>query len=302
LEFANHLNAADLRGSICAIATPFYATGELDLPGFARLLQHQIAGGSSGIVVAGSTGESTALEEHEFVSLLELARQIVTDQAAAGFRLIAGTGLPSTKKTLRLTQLARDCGADAALVVAPAYVRPTAEGLYQHYSYLADLADLPIVLYNVPSRTGCDLLPETVARLAEHPHIIGIKEALPDMARLQALLALQSPQFAVLSGDDPTALAAFELGTAGLISVAANALPRQMSELFALSSTDLPAAQRLNAALAAIFNALALEPNPIPIKWALAELNFCTAELRLPLHILSAPHRAELQKALSAFA
>jgi len=181
-------------------------------------------------------------------------------------------------------------------------VRPTAEGLYQHYSYLADLADLPIVLYNVPSRTGCDLLPETVARLAEHPHIIGIKEALPDMARLQALLALQSPQFAVLSGDDPTALAAFELGAAGLISVAANALPRQMSELFALSSANLMAAAQLNAALIPIFNALALEPNPIPVKWALAELNFCTPELRLPLHTLSDQHRTELRTALSKFA
>lgn len=290
-----------LSGSICAIVTPFLSSGELDLPAFSKLVQYQIWAGSTGIVVAGSTGESSALVEHEFVSLLELARKIVSDQAAPNFKLIAGTGLPSTSKTLRLTQLAKDLGADAALVVTPAYVRPTAEGLYRHYSLLADSSGLPIVLYNVPSRTGCDLLPETVARLCAHPQIVGIKEALPDMDRLQSLLALQSAQFAVLSGDDPTALEAFELGADGLISVAANAVPRQMSDLYALSRSDLAAAAALNTALTPLFAALALEPNPIPIKWALAELNVCTPELRLPLHTLSEQHRAPLRTALAAF-
>lgn len=301
MELANHSNSSVLTGSICALVTPFLATGALDLPAFTRLVRHQIDGGSAGIVVAGSTGESSALEEHEFISLLELARKISSEHAAPNFKLIAGTGLPSTQKTLRLTQLAKDLGADAALVVTPAYVRPTAEGLYRHYSLLADSAGLPIVLYNVPSRTGCDLMPETVARLCAHPQIVGIKEALPDMHRVRALLALQSPQFAVLSGDDPTALEAFVLRADGLISVAANALPRQMSDLFTLARADLPAASALNTALSPLFAALALEPNPIPIKWALAELNFCTPELRLPLHVLPEPHRALLRAALGAF-
>jgi 4-hydroxy-tetrahydrodipicolinate synthase len=287
-------------GSICAIVTPFLSSGEPDLPAFSKLVQYQIWAGSTGIVVAGSTGESAALEESEFVSLLELARKIVSAKAPVSFRLIAGTGLPNTQKTLRLTQIARDCGADAALIVTPAYVRPTAEGLYRHYSTLADLADLPIILYNVPSRTGCDLLPDITARLCTHPQIIGIKEALPVMERLRALLALQSVDFAVLSGDDPTALEAFKLGAVGLISVAANAVPRHMSDLFTLSSTNLAEATQLNAALAPLFDALALEPNPIPIKWALAELNLCTPELRLPLTTLSDVHHPALRNALNA--
>ncbi len=278
-----------LHGSICAIVTPFDADGALDLGAFARLLDRHLAAGTQGVVVAGSTGESASLEESEFQRLLAFA------VAHLGGRLpvIAGCGAPATHKALRLSRIAEAEGAQASLVVTPYYVRPTQEGLYRHYALLADEGRLPLVLYNVPSRTGCDLLPETVARLVGRAQVAGIKEARPEPSRMQALLALRTPGFAVISGDDPTFVRAILAGADGVISVAANVCPgplRVLADLAAAARAD--EAQALDARLAPLYAALGVESNPIPAKWLLHRLGLAGPGLRLPLVEISDAARA----------
>jgi len=279
-----------LSGSIVALATPFGANDHaLDLDACGRLIDAQIAQGTRAIVMAGSTGEAAALDEHEFSTLLAFA------VARIGKRVpvLAGTGLPATKKTIAQTQRARDAGVDIALVVAPAYVRPTQEGMYRHYSEVADHGGLPVVLYNVPGRTACDLLPETVARLTRHGNIIGIKEARSEPERMQALLAFQSDGFVVLSGDDPTAMRAMLDGAKGVISVAANAAPAAFSAMCERAiACDVDGAARADARLHALYEFLGVEPNPIPVKWLLSALGFGGADMRLPLVPLSPAHQA----------
>lgn len=279
-----------LSGSIVALATPFGANDHaLDLDACGRLIDVQIAQGTRAIVMAGSTGEAAALDEQEFAALIEFA------VARIGKRVpvLAGTGLPATKKTIAQTRRARDAGADIALVVAPAYVRPTQEGMYRHFSEVADHGGLPVVLYNVPSRTACDLLPETVARLTRHGNIVGIKEARSERERMQALLAFQSDRFAVLSGDDPTALRAMLDGAKGVISVAANAAPGAFAAMCEhATACDADGATRADARLQPLYEFLGVEPNPIPVKWLVSALGFGTPELRLPLVPLSPAHHA----------
>jgi 4-hydroxy-tetrahydrodipicolinate synthase len=280
-----------LSGSIVALATPFGANDHaLDLDACGRLIDAQIAQGTRAIVMAGSTGEAAALDEHEFSTLLAFA------VARIGKRVpvLAGTGLPATKKTIAQTQRARDAGVDVALVVAPAYVRPTQEGMYRHYSEVADHGGLPVVLYNVPSRTACDLLPETVAKLTRHGNIVGIKEARSERERMQALLTYQSDRFAVLSGDDPTAMRAMLDGAKGVISVAANAAPAAFAAMCERAiACDVDGATKADARLHALYEFLGVEPNPIPVKWLLSALGFGTAEMRLPLVPLSPVHHAK---------
>jgi 4-hydroxy-tetrahydrodipicolinate synthase len=271
-------------GSITALATPFAANGDVDFDAWNALLAHQIAAGTQAVVVAGSTGEAAALSDAEYVDLVQAAQRVV----AARVPVIAGTGLSNTAKTIAQCRVARDAGADAALVVTPPYVRPTQEGLRRHYLEVADNGGLPVLLYNVPGRTGCDLLPDTVAQLASHPNIVAIKEARPEAERMHALLALRSPTFAVLSGDDPTACRAVLAGADGVISVASNVVPaafRRLIDLAREGRTD--EAQALDAELQPIFAFLGIEPNPIPVKALLAELGRCRDMLRLPLLPLS---------------
>lgn len=279
-----------LSGSICALATPFAARdGAIDFDAFGRLVDHQLAGGTRALVAAGSTGEAAALDDAEFSALLEFAAARIDRRVP----LLAGTGLSATRKTIAQTLRARDAGADAALIAAPPYVRPTQEGMYRHYSEIAEHGGLPVVLYNVPTRTACDLLPETVARLARHDNIVGIKEALPDAARMSALLALRSPQFAVLSGDDPTALRALLAGADGVISVAANVAPRWFANLCeAAMAGDAVRAEAADLRLAPLYALLGAEPNPIPLKWCLSELGIGEAHMRLPLLEFSAGQHA----------
>ena len=280
-----------LSGSIVALATPFGANDHaLDLDACGRLIDAQIAQGTRAIVMAGSTGEAAALDEHEFSTLLAFA------VARIGRRVpvLAGTGLSATKKTIAQTQRARDAGVDIALIVAPAYVRPTQEGMYRHYSEVADHGGLPVVLYNVPSRTACDLLPETVAKLTRHGNIVGIKEARSERERMQALLTYQSDRFAVLSGDDPTAMRAMLDGAKGVISVAANAAPAAFAAMCERAiACDVDGATKADARLHALYEFLGVEPNPIPVKWLLSALDFGTAEMRLPLVPLSPAHHAK---------
>jgi 4-hydroxy-tetrahydrodipicolinate synthase len=293
----SEINTTLARGSICALITPFSAAGEIDWAALKALIEAQIAGGTDALVIAGSTGESVALTEAEFSALVTESVKI----AGQRIGIIAGTGTPSTARTQALGAIAAEAGAQAALVVTPAYCRPTQDGLFRHFQRVADSSALPVILYNVPARTAVDLWPETVARLCGHKNIIGIKEALPDMARMQQLLTLQDAHFAVLSGDDPTAAQAIALGARGLISVAANPIPAQMKALVTAALTaKSDAVAALMAILNPLFDALGLEPNPIPVKWAMHYLKLCRADLRLPLSEFSATHHATLATALDS--
>lgn len=275
-----------LSGSITALATPFTAAGEIDMAAWRDLLQWQLDGGTQALVVAGSTGEAAALYDPEFDALLRSAVEFVAGRVP----VLAGTGLSNTAKTIEQTRRAAALGADGALVVTPPYVRPTQAGLLAHYLAIADDGALPVLLYNVPGRTGCDLLPETAAELAAHPRIVGIKEARSEAERMQALLALRNDDFAVLSGDDPTCARAMLAGADGVISVASNAAPAAMRLLCDLSRAGKRSeAERSDARLAALFDFLNVEPNPIAVK-ALLTRQGIGRGLRLPLLPLSAQH------------
>jgi 4-hydroxy-tetrahydrodipicolinate synthase len=274
-----------LSGSITALATPFDASGELDLDAWRQLLRAQLDAGTQGVVVAGSTGEAAALLDPEYDLLLRTAVETVGGRIP----VLAGTGLSNTLKTIELTRRVAALGADAALVVTPPYVRPTQAGLVAHYRALASDAALPVVLYNVPGRTGCDLLPETVAELAGHPRIIGIKEARNEPERMTALLALRDPGFAVLSGDDPTACRAMLQGADGVVSVASNVVPGMFRRLCDLARARDAQAGAVDAQMRDLYDFLGVEPNPIPLKALLSRLGIGHG-LRLPLTDLSAAH------------
>jgi 4-hydroxy-tetrahydrodipicolinate synthase len=273
-------------GCITALATPFTAAGDLDLDAWHRLLDQQLAGGVQGVVVAGSTGEAAALDDAEYVALIRAA----AEHLAGRMPVIAGTGQMNTAKTIAQTRLAASAGAQVALVVVPAYVRPTQAGMVAHFTAVAEQGGLPVLLYNVPGRTGSDLLPETVATLAVHPNIIGLKEARAEVERMQALLPLRSQTFAVLSGDDGTAARAMLAGADGLISVGSNALPGSFSRLCALARAgDAAQARALDAQLSPYHDFNGVEPNPIPVKALLQRLGVGQG-LRLPLLPLSPSH------------
>jgi 4-hydroxy-tetrahydrodipicolinate synthase len=277
-----------LSGSSTALATPVATAGAIAFAAWHRLVDAQLAGGTRGIVVAGSTGEAAALTDDEFVRLLRAAAA----QVAGRIPVLAGTGLSNTAKTIAQTRLARDAGADAALVVTPPYVRPTPDGLLAHYRAVAAQGGLPVVLYNVPGRTGCDMQPETVAELAGDPNIIALKEARGDEARWQALYPLASRGFALLSGDDPTFVRAMAGGAAGVISVASNVVPATFARLCELLADGRRGeAEALDERLRGLYDFLGVEPNPIPVKAVLQRLGI-GAGLRLPLLPLSAAHGA----------
>jgi 4-hydroxy-tetrahydrodipicolinate synthase len=287
----------NLSGSICALATPFRAADDaIDFDALHRLIDFQIGSGTRGLVVAGSTGEGAALAGAEFASLIEGTNKTVGGRIP----LLAGTGMQSTLKTIEQTRLAASAGAELALVVTPAYVRPTQEGLYRHFSEVADKGGLPVVLYNVPSRSACDLLPETVARLCTQSAIVGIKEARTEADRMHDLLALKSETFALLSGDDPTCGRAILAGADGVISVAANVAPSLMQALcLAAAEGDAAGVSRFNSQMHELFELLAVEPNPIPVKWCLQRLGFGTDHVRLPLLSMSAAYHAQAERVLN---
>ncbi|TAM98252.1 MAG: 4-hydroxy-tetrahydrodipicolinate synthase [Rhodanobacteraceae bacterium] len=286
----------EIAGSICAIATPFTADGALDLPAFGRLIDHQLDGGTQGIVVAGSTGEAHMLDEHDYERLLAFA----VERVARRVPVIAGTGEAATSKTVALTRRAKSLGADAALVVTPYYVRPTQEGLYRHFAEVGEHCDIPVVMYNVPSRTGCDMLPETVASLRDTAGIVGIKEAVGTPERIAAIAQLRRSGFVYLSGDDGSAAAAMLAGAGGVVSVVNNLVPRAFRALCdAARDGDRAATARHAARIEPLLVALDCAPNPIPVKAGLAELGLCNATLRLPLVELPVgPARRHLRETL----
>lgn len=278
-----------LSGSITALATPFTVTGEIDFDAWRRLLHAQLDGGTEAVVVAGSTGEASTLYDVEYDALLRTAVETIGGRIP----VLAGTGLSGTAKTVEQTRRAAALGADAALVVTPAYVRPTQSGLLAHFRQVAGEGGLPVVLYNVPVRTGCDLLPETVEALAAHDGIVGIKEARSEPERMTALLSLRGEGFAVLGGDDATASRAMLAGADGVVSVVANVVPRAFRALCDLSRSGRgDEAASLDARLRELYEFSGVEPNPIPVK-ALLEFQGIGRGLRLPLQPLSDTHRAD---------
>ena len=286
-----------LSGSLVAIVTPMQDDGGLDLDAWDRLLDLHLQAGTRGIVVGGSTGESVTLTEDEQATLLARARRRI----AGRMTLIAGVGGSSTAAvTARVKQLA-GAGLDAVLVVTPAYNRPTQEGLYRHFTAIAASAPAPVVLYNVPSRTAVDLLPATVARLAELPGLIGIKEAMGDVQRIRELVACVPADFSVLSGDDATACEAVLAGARGVISVTANVVPQAVATVMqAALRGERAVAEQADRRLAALHRDLAVESNPIPVKWALAEMGLIRTGIRLPLTWLSESLRPRVRAALEA--
>ncbi|MGQ9659073.1 MAG: 4-hydroxy-tetrahydrodipicolinate synthase [Thermochromatium sp.] len=268
------------RGSIVALITPMRADGEIDDASLQRLIDFHVAQGTSAIVSVGTTGESATLSEQEHCALIRRTVEL----AAGRLPVIAGTGANSTHEAIALTRCAREVGADAALLVTPYYNKPTQQGLYLHYKAIAEAVDIPQILYNVPSRTACDMLPETVARLAEIDNIVGLKEATGDLTRVARLRADCGPDFALYSGDDATACEFMLRGGDGVISVTANVAPRLMQAMCeAALAGDRTRAEAIDARLAALHRALFIQSNPIPVKWAVAELGLCQAGIRLPL-------------------
>ena len=282
-------------GSLVALVTPMLDDGALDMPAWDRLLDLHLSSGTAGVVVGGSTGESVALSEVEQDLLLARARR----RAAGRMAVIAGVGGSSTAAVAARVRGLAAAAPDALLVVTPAYNRPTQDGLYRHFATLAAAAPAPVLLYNVPARTAVDLLPATVASLAAHPRIVGIKEAAGDLVRVRELLTLVPRGFAVLSGDDPTACEAVLAGARGVISVTANVVPAAVAAVMAAALRgERELALRLDADLQPLHQALSLEANPIPVKWALAEMKMINPGIRLPLTWLSAAAQPQLRHAL----
>jgi 4-hydroxy-tetrahydrodipicolinate synthase len=278
-----------LSGSITALATPFTAAGDVDFPAWQRLLDRQLEAGTEGVVVAGSTGEAATLSDPEYARLLREA----VSRVAGRIPVLAGTGQSGTARTIAQTRFAKEHGADVALVVTPPYVRPTQAGLLAHYRAVAGEGGLPVVLYNVPGRTGCDLQPGTVAALCRHPGIIGLKEARGDEARWRELYPLAGEDFSLLSGDDPTFVRAMAGGAQGVISVASNVVPgtfRRLCDL--LRAARIEDARELDGRLSRLYDFLGVEPNPIPVKAVLRRLGVGDG-LRLPLLPLSPEHGVE---------
>jgi 4-hydroxy-tetrahydrodipicolinate synthase len=274
-----------IKGSIVAIVTPMHADGSLDYPGLRNLIDWHIAEGTDGIVIVGTTGESATVNVEEHCELIKFA----VEHTGGRIPIIAGTGGNSTEEAIMLTQYAKDVGADAALLVVPYYNRPTQEGMYRHFKAIAEAVDLPIILYNVPGRTVADMSNETVLRLTAIPNIVGIKDATGNIGRGTELLRMVPKSFAVYSGDDPTAMALMFCGGAGNISVTANVAPRAMHELcVAAMNGDVAKAIEINNKVMPLHAKLFVEPNPVPVKWALAEMGLMPAGLRLPLVPLAA--------------
>ncbi len=283
-------------GAIVAIVTPMLADGAVDYGALERLVDFHLDSGTNGIVAVGTTGESCTLSVAEHI---EVVRRIV-QRSAKRIPVIAGTGANSTREAIELTQLAKDAGADACLLVTPYYNRPTQEGLYQHYKKIAESVAIPMMLYNVPSRTACDIKPETVERLAEFPNIIGLKEA-PTLERNRELLSRVAGRIALFSGDDDLACESVLAGFQGVISVTANVAPRQVRAVIeAALAGRKEEARKLDAKLQRLHKAMFLETNPIPVKWAVARLGLMADAIRLPLVPLSKQYQGQVLEALQS--
>ena len=277
-------------GSIVALVTPF-KNGSFDEKAYANLIEWHIAQGTHGIVPCGTTGEASTLDYDEHCRVIEVAVKTANKRIP----VIAGTGANATSEAIDITSKAKKLGADGALLVTPYYNKPTQEGLYRHYKAVADAVEIPIVLYNVPGRTAVNMLPATVARLAECRNIIAIKEATGDLKQVSELIRLCGDRIAVISGDDFTTLPILALGGKGVISVTGNITPGDMAEMFnAWYRGDLAKARELHFKLEPLNAAMFIETNPIPVKTALALMGKISEEFRLPLCEMSAANKEKL--------
>ncbi len=283
------------QGSMVALVTPMTATGELDEKNLLSLIDRHITAGTNAIVILGTTGEASVLTESERNKIIKLSLDAAKDRIA----IIVGTGTASTLETIYQTEQALNLGAQACLVVTPYYNRPTQEGLYQHYKAIAETVSIPIILYNVPKRTGCDLLPETVERLSNISNIIALKEATGDLVRARELFAAVKGKLDLYSGDDASALAFMLQGGKGVISVTANVVPKAMHDMCkAALENDVHTAGVLNTKLMLLHKDLFVEANPIPVKWAMQQLGWIDCGIRLPLTPLSEQYHERVRDAM----
>jgi 4-hydroxy-tetrahydrodipicolinate synthase len=284
-------------GSMVALVTPMSVDGSVDSDCLHKLVEFHIESGTDAIVAVGTTGESATLtvEEH-----CDVIRQVV-EQVNGRIPVIAGTGANSTSEAIELTGYAKDLGVDAVLLVTPYYNKPTQEGLYLHYKAIAEAVDIPQILYNVPSRTACDLLPETVARLAQIENIVGIKEATGDLSRVAQIKAMCGEKLELYTGEDANTVDFILAGGQGVISVTANVAPAAMHAMCeAALAGDEKTAREINSRLALLHKTLFVEANPIPVKWALTEMNMIPSGIRLPMTVLSETYHQSVRDALNA--
>lgn len=285
------------RGSIVAIVTPF-KDGKIDEKAFRDLIEFQINNGTDGIVPCGTTGESATLSHEEHERIIGLTLEAVNGRVP----VIAGTGSNNTSEAVRLTKHAKKAGANAALLITPYYNKPTQEGLYQHYRKVAEEVDIPVILYNVPGRTGVNMLPETVARLAEIKNIVGIKEATGDLKQISDVISLCPKDFLLLSGDDFTVYPTLAIGGHGVISVVANVAPKDMADLCdAYFAGDMKKANELHYKMLPLNAVMFIETNPIPVKTALSLMGKVSSEMRLPLCSMSEGNLNKLKKVMNDY-
>lgn len=286
-------------GSYVALVTPFDADGRLDEDCYRRLIRRQLKGGTRGLVPCGSTGEAATLLHEEYRRAIEIA----CDESRGEVPVIAGVGANATWKAVESAREAESLGADALLVLAPYYNKPTQEGIYRHFRAVARESRLPIVVYNIPGRTGVNILPKTLARMAKDlPTVVAVKEAAGSLDQVSEILTLTKPGFTVLSGDDSLTLPMMAVGARGVVSVVANVAPKETQALCAAAlKGDHKKAAALHLRLFPLVKALFVETNPIPVKAAMAMMGLCRPDLRLPLTTLSADARAGLRKALKNF-
>lgn len=285
------------KNSIVAIVTPMHPDGAVDTESLHNLVEWHLAAKTDGFVVAGTTGEAVTLSTEEQFDVISR----VVKQVNKRVPVIAGTGSNSTQHTIELTHNAQKAGVDACLIVTPYYNKPTQKGLYAHYQAISENTDIPIILYNVPGRTACDLLPETIEKIAQLKNIIGIKEATGKIDRITDIANRCGKSFIILSGDDETALDAMIAGAHGVISVTTNVAPAKMHQLCsAATSGDINLAKKINNELMALHKKLFLESNPIPVKWALTEMERIPPGIRLPLLPLDQQFHHELKQAMLA--
>ena len=283
------------QGSMVAMVTPMQADGAIDDEGLARLVEFHIENHTDAIIAVGTTGESATLDHGEHSKVI--AR--VVELARGRIPVIGGTGANSTTEAISLTERAKNAGVAACLLVTPYYNKPTQEGLYRHFRAIAEAVEIPQILYNVPGRTACDMLPETVARLAEIPNVIGIKEATGDLDRIKSLVAQCGQDFEIFSGEDWLAMKSILAGGRGVISVTANVAPAQMHDMCVRAlDGDAEGARRVDDSLQPLHKALFLESNPIPVKWAVSQLGLMGPGIRLPLTPLSEKFHDQVRLAM----
>ena len=284
-----------IKGSIVAIVTPMLDDGSIDMEAMSSLLEWHVAEGTDAIVAVGTTGESATLNVDEHCAVVSHVVKVIGGRIP----VIAGTGANSTTEAIELTHAAKDAGADACLLVTPYYNKPSQRGLIAHHSKIADSVNIPQILYNVPGRTACDMLPETIKELSHVDNIVGVKEATGDIARGKEVMELCGKDFAVYSGDDDTSLELILAGAVGSISVTANIVPGDLHRMCSLAmSGEAEAAAEINDRIACLHKDLFLEANPIPVKWALKEMGRIGAGIRLPLVELDPAFHEQLRQSL----